>query len=73
MDNATLLRLRDRADGRCEECRGPGDWRGLHPHHVKLKGMGGVRGAAKKVSDSEENLRLLCGKCHSRNHGIREI
>lgn len=56
-----------RADGHCEQCGGRGDWRGLVPHHKKLKGMGGTR----KI-ETEDDLILLCGLCHSREHHIRE-
>lgn len=65
--------LWERAKGLCEDCRGPGDWRGLMRHHVKLKGMGGRRGEAKKRADHLDNLVLVCGRCHSARHGIREI
>ena len=56
-----------RAEGKCEECGGFGDFRGLVPHHRKPKGMGG----SKRV-ETAEDLELLCGKCHSREHHIRE-
>ena len=57
-----------RAEGRCEACGGFGDFRGLVPHHKKPKGMGGTR----KV-DAAEDLVLLCGRCHSREHGVKEV
>ncbi len=58
----------ERADGCCEECHRPPDFRGLVPHHIKLKGMGG-----SKLLDYEDNLIVLCGKCHSARHGLHEV
>lgn len=56
-----------RASGRCEACGGFGDFRGLVPHHKKLKGMGGT----SKI-ETEDDLILLCGRCHNEVHHIRE-
>lgn len=58
----------ERAFGLCEICVTQGDFRGLHIHHRKPKGMGGTK---KKFKADE--LILLCGKCHSAKHGIREV
>ena len=57
-----------RAGGLCEDCNKASDWRGLSYHHVKLKQMGGTR---RKYTT--ENVLLLCGKCHSKRHGIKEV
>ena len=58
-----------RANGKCEDCGSTGDsLRGLQIHHIKHKGMGG-----SKRLDNTDNLKLLCGKCHSKAHGIREV
>lgn len=58
------LEVFNRADGLCEACKSPGDWRGLSMHHVKKRSQGGKH--------TVENLRLLCGICHSLKHGIKE-
>ena len=61
----------ERARGCCESCRSPvGDirllddgWRvggGVHVHHYKPISRGGRHGLG--------NLRLLCGRCHARQH-----
>jgi len=55
----------DRAQGLCEICRGPGDFRGLAIHHKVLRSRGG--------KDELSNLILLCGRHHSEAHGIREV
>jgi len=57
--------LYERAGGRCEDCGGRGDWRGLAAHHAVFRSHGG--------SDTLDNLVLLCGKCHSKRHGIKEV
>ena len=56
-----------RSGNLCEDCRGPGDFRGLALHHKIHKGMGGRKGL-----DTVENLVLLCGRCHNAQHGIPE-
>lgn len=61
-----VKKIRER--GVCENCGGKGDFRGLQIHHKKHKKMGG-----SKLLDTLENLELLCGKCHSWRHGIREV
>jgi hypothetical protein len=60
----------ERAHGRCELCKWPvgnirlmdDGWRvvGAHVHHAKPIGRGGRHGLG--------NLRLLCGRCHARQH-----
>ena len=52
----------------CEKCRGKGDFRGLQYCHWPLKGMGGTRRRY-----TAENVKLLCRKCHAKEHGIREV
>ena len=58
----------ERAGGLCEVCHTNGDWRGLSIHHRRPKGMGG-----SKHSYTAEDLALLCGKCHSQAHHLREV
>lgn len=60
-------RLLERCKGYCEMCGQWPDWRGLSIHHVKLKGMGGT-----KREYTDENLKMICGRCHSAAHHIRE-
>ncbi len=50
--------------GLCEKCWNPPDWRGLHPHESPFRSQGG------KVS--LEQSKMLCGRCHSTEHHIRE-
>ena len=51
--------------GLCEGCSQPPDWRGLSPHEKKHRSQGGKL--------SLENSKMLCGKCHSKEHGIKEV
>lgn len=60
----TLGELKRRAGGLCEICKRPPDFRGLSPHHIKPRSLGG--------SDDMDNLILVCGRDHSKKHGIRE-
>ena len=55
----------NRAKGLCEKCHQLPDWRGLSGHHKILRSQGG--------EDTPENLIILCGFCHSAEHGIREV
>jgi 5-methylcytosine-specific restriction endonuclease McrA len=50
--------------GLCAECGSKPDWRGLSLSHTIPKSQGGRTTLA--------NCQLLCGKCHSRRHGIDE-
>ena len=58
------VELAKRAQGKCEECYELPDWRGLHPHETVHRSQGGKM--------SLDNSLMLCGSCHSREHGIRE-
>ena len=49
----------------CEECGGIHD---LQYAHWPPKGMGGT-----KRNYNAENVKLLCAKCHRKEHGIREV
>ena len=37
----------------------------MHTHHIKHRGKGGA--------DNLDNLEALCGRCHKREHGNREV
>lgn len=50
--------------GRCEDCGLKGDWRNLSPHH-KIK--------RRFKINTYENCRILCGKCHAKREGIKEV
>jgi len=56
----------------CQRCHLPPDWRGLQTHHITHKGMGGRHGQAKVEIEKDSNKIKICGKCHSRAHGIVE-
>jgi 5-methylcytosine-specific restriction endonuclease McrA len=61
-------RLLARAGGQCERCGDPFDFRGPQFSHITPKGMGGTR---SEYSDDE--IEVLCAKCHSAEHGIMEV
>ena len=61
-------RILRRAGGRCEHCGALPDFRGLQIHEISPKGMGGTR---QEYQDDE--LIALAAKCHSAEHGIREV
>jgi 5-methylcytosine-specific restriction endonuclease McrA len=56
--------LLEKCQGLCMECGKFPDWRGLSLHHKKFKSHGG--------GNSDGNVMLVCGKCHSSFHGIVE-
>jgi 5-methylcytosine-specific restriction endonuclease McrA len=64
MNNKLRFAIFDRAANLCEVCHSPGDWRRLAIHHKVMRSKGG--------KDEMNNLILLCGKCHSERHRIRE-
>lgn len=45
---------------KCKECGVSCGWVTGHLAHIQSRGAGG--------SDTESNTRLLCAKCHSREH-----
>lgn len=51
--------------GYCEKCGEKPDWRGLSFHERKFRSQGG--------EVSIQNTVAVCGKCHSENHGIKEV
>ena len=58
-------RVIDRAGGLCEVCRTRGDFRGLAIHHKVKRSQGGKH--------ELNNLILLCGLHHAKEHGIKEV
>lgn len=50
-----------RSGGLCEGCRA---FTHLDPHHRMTRGSGGVHGGAAAVSNSVDNLLMLCRACH---------
>ena len=59
--------VRARANGLCEACHLPPDWRGLSIHHLEMRKMGG----SKRVYQSSA-LQALCGRCHGNMHRLVE-
>jgi len=57
--------LMERCNGLCEGCHGLPDFRGLHPHEKLFRSHGGKM--------SLDNSIMICGKCHSEKHNIREV
>jgi len=48
----------------CPECGLLPDWRGLSIHHIEHRSQGG--------GETDDNLTWMCGRCHNREHGIKE-
>ena len=48
----------------CQSCGTAGDFRGMALHHKIRLSQGG--------KTEKSNLEILCGKCHSLAHNIRE-
>ncbi len=55
-----------RSGGLCERCKQLPDWRGLAKHEIVFRSQGGN-------PLDKSNTVLLCGKCHSAMHGIKEM
>lgn len=55
-----------RCKGLCEICGKLPDWRGLGKHEIKSRAQGGD-------PCDPDNCQLSCGRCHAREHGIREV
>ena len=51
-------------DNRCQDCGNLPDFRGLQKHHKIFR--------SKCGNNNPDNLIWLCGKCHSKAHGIKE-
>ena len=58
--------LVNESQGRCKSCGQPPDWRGLSKHEKVKRSQGGD-------PLDPENCVMLCGRCHSREHGIKEV
>jgi 5-methylcytosine-specific restriction endonuclease McrA len=56
--------LLEKCGGYCMECGERPDWRGLSLHHKQFKSRGGT--------NEDNNTALICGKCHSKYHGVTE-
>lgn len=66
LERALADRLGARCQGYCEDCGRRPDWRGLSKHEKLKRSQGGD-------PLDEANCIMLCGPCHSRHHGIREV
>lgn len=49
----------------CQECGSQPDWRGLSKHELVFRSRGGS-------PIDPENCIMVCGRCHSKLHGIIE-
>lgn len=58
-------KLLERCKGLCENCHQPPDWRGLSKHEKIFRSHGGN-------PLDELNCILVCARCHSVFHHIRE-
>jgi len=63
--NRELSKIQPPDDGRCEQCGQFPDFRGLAKHHKIFRSQGG--------SDNRDNIKWLCGRCHSAEHHINEV
>lgn len=52
--------------GKCEKCHKLPDFRGLSKHEIKSRAQGGD-------PTDPDNCLLLCGRYHSKEHGIKEV
>jgi hypothetical protein len=57
--------LLTKCNGLCMKCGQLPDWRGLSKHELIFRSRGGN-------PLDEDNTILICGKCHSEYHGIKE-
>jgi len=65
-EKALIQCLLRRCGGLCELCHKPPDWRGLSKDEIKSRAQGGDPLDPK-------NCRMVCGRCHSNRHGIKEV
>lgn len=64
MDERQRIRIWERDEGICQQCGGPGE----EIDHIVPKRMGGRHGAAKVISESDDNLQMICIGCHYIKH-----
>ena len=55
-----------KSGGRCNSCGELPDWRGLSKHEKVKRSQGGD-------PLDPQNCEMLCGRCHSKEHGIKEV
>ena len=67
-EHLLTLELLKECEGLCMCCHQWPDWRGLSLSHTKPKGLGGTTHIYTK-----DELKLLCGSCHSRLHHLKEV
>ena len=60
--------VRRRSGGLCEDCKGPGNWRGLSQHEEPHRSQ-----VARRYVYKANEVFDLCYKCHSARHGIMEL
>ena len=65
-ESKLTAQLMIRCKGLCERCGQAPDWRGLHKHEKVFRSKGGS-------PTDPDNCVMLCGRCHSAEHGIIEI
>lgn len=58
-------RLAEQGNGLCSICGQLPDFRGLQMHHFKHLSQGGIT--------DESNCKLICARCHDKQHGIKEV
>jgi hypothetical protein len=58
--------LLENSNGVCALCGRAPDWRGFSKHEVVLRSQGGS-------ATDPNNTVLICGRCHSKEHGIVEV
>lgn len=58
--------LIEECQGLCSDCGSPGDWRGISKHEIKFRSHGGD-------PLDRNNVLMLCGKCHSKRHHLKEV
>lgn len=58
--------LLQRCGGLCEMCKELPDWRGLSKHEKIHRSQGGDPA-------DKDNCLMVCGKCHSKCHGLVEV
>lgn len=58
--------LLEKSNGVCALCGKAPDFRGLAKHEVVHRSQGGS-------AIDPNNTILICGRCHSKEHGIKEV